>query len=123
MSLPLVLPAGVVQTTTALPDGNSRFVAGLRYSSAGELHVTTTPSPTDVFLAARRVSALGQLVVGPGEPEARPYDVNGGVPSDARPARTGVVVCQQGAPAPTDGTVGGGIKVGELGGVYVSAGA
>lgn len=119
MSLPTAID-GVVQTSLNSPVS---WNEGLGYDSTGNLCVTTTVTGSDTFLSGKRVTQSGQLVIGPGNPPARPYVFNSGWPTDSRPAREGVTIAQGGTPAPTDPRIAGGIAVGPLGGVYMSTGA
>jgi len=112
--------AGIIQSTTALPDGTGRSEAGLAYAVSGKLHVTPVVSASDCIQAGLRRSNEGALVIGPGEPAARPYRINGGWPSDNRPGREGVVIGQTGTPSPTDPLISCGYAVGALGGLYFS---
>lgn len=90
---------------------------GIRVNSLGEAYTTTNPAGTDVWVGGLRLSQLGQVVVGNGVPAARPYNYVGGFPFDKR---DGSLIRQLDlTPAPSDPYVVG-IRVGSLGGVYMS---
>ena len=113
-------PTGLVNVTAVAPTPASAVVAGLAYDPNGALHVTTTDSPTDTYLGGMRVSPIGQVVVGNGNPPARPYVYNAGLPFDRRDGR--LIRQEDTAPSPSDPYVAG-VRVGPLGGVYFSTAA
>lgn len=55
---------GNIWITVAVPPvAGDAFNGGLRYDSTGKLYTTITVAGSDVYIAGKRVSALGQLVV------------------------------------------------------------
>ena len=118
MTAVALTPVGEVAISLfAPPAAGDVFAGGLRFDAAGNLYVTTTLSATDTFVASRRISTLGQLVVASGTPPNRPYIFNGGLPSKAN--GDGAMIRQNNnTPAATDPYIGGGVRVGPLGGVY-----
>lgn len=121
MSLPLVDGVGRVYVT---PAGTPvTLSAGLGFTLDGRLCTTITISPTDRFQGGLRRDNVGRLVVGDGTLNSRPYFYNGGIPSDKRNAAAGAVIRQMDTiPVATDPFVRG-VRVGPLGGVYMTTAA
>ena len=92
--------------------------AGIGVAASNRVCVTTTESPTDVYVDGMRLDSVGRIVVIAGDPAGRPYFFNGGLPSDKRNGDT--IYQLNVTPLATDPFVAG-VRVGELGGVYMTS--
>jgi len=115
MSLPNVDASGSVYVLTeGIP---VRWVGGIGFDSLGRLCTTDTISATDTFNGGWRTSILGQVVVA-NQSGPNPASSQGGLPfnPNGTMARQVDVVPL----SPNEPYVSGGIRVGPLGGTYMT---
>jgi len=107
-------PQGAIYTD---PGGTPvSWNSGMGFNAAGALCTSTSPGANDSYQGGKRLDPVGRLVVGNGDPPARPYNFNAGLPFDKR---DGSLIRQMNqTPASTDPFVAG-VRVGPLGGVYM----
>ena len=118
MSLPLTDDEGRIY---AVNNGTPvTFNAGIGYDAQGRMCYTNVPGGSDVWVGGKRVDPVGEVVCGNGTPAARPYVFNAGLPFNKN---DGALIRQVDTnPAPTDPFVAG-VRVGPLGGVYMTTDA
>ena len=109
---------GVVRAEISAPNSSSHFNAGLAFSAAGKLHITAVQTPDDSYIGGHRISPTGQLVVGDGVIGQRPYLGNSGLPCGKLDGAT--IRQDNQTPVPDEPYVNG-VRVGPLGGVFMSA--
>jgi hypothetical protein len=115
-----ISPIGEIYITTNVPDANSVWAGGFCFNATGQLHISTVPAGTDFYIGGCRFNISGALVVGAGDAPNRPYFVNDGLPT--RLTDNAMVYQLDQVPSANDPYVQG-IRVGALGGVYMSTAA